>query len=187
MSTNFNGSHTTQTMHLKQISTVNPDTGVTQTILNNAKTIGASVYVSIAGRPSVLTAGANGFMDDTFNLNWLVGAIEVAGFNLLGQVSTKIPQTEAGMNQLKDAYRSVCDQAVSNGFVAPGTWNSGDVFGDPEDFRRNIQERGYYIYSSPVSSQSSADRALRKSPLVEIALKYSGAIHSSDVLIFVNQ
>ena len=187
MSTAFSATNTTATMNLKQLLTVSSDTTMTQTVLQKAKTVGADVYVSIAGRSSVLSHGANGFFDDVYNLDWLVGALQVGGFNFLAQTSTKVPQTEAGMGGLKAAYRSVCQQAVANGFVAPGAWTSADSFGPPQDFIRNVADFGYYIYSSPVATQLPADRALRKAPVVQIAVKYAGAIHTSDVLVYINQ
>lgn len=187
MSTNFAATNTTITMNLKQLITVGADTTATQTIVQKAKAVGADLYVSIAGRSSVLSNGANGFYDDVYNLDWLVGSLQVSGFNFLAQTSTKVPQTEAGMGGLKGAYREVCQQAVANGFVAPGRWTSADTFGPPQDFVRNVADFGYYIYSSPVASQLPADRAQRKAPAVQIAVKYAGAIHTSDVLVYINQ
>lgn len=187
MSTNFSGSNTTQTMHLKQIVGVTADTTITSTVLGNAQTAGADCYVSIAGRASVFTSGANGFFDDIFNLNWIVGSLEVAGFNALAGTSTKIPQTEEGMLSLKGAYRAVCEQAVTNRFVGAGAWNSPDTFGDPADFRRAVGLKGYCIYSSPVALQSVADREARKAPLIQIGLKFSGAVHSTSVIVFINK
>jgi hypothetical protein len=187
MSTNFSGSNTTSTMNLKQIAGTVADTGVTSTILAKAKAAGVDVYVNIAGRSSLLSHGANQFFDYVYNLNWFVGALEVGGFNQLAQTSTKIPQTEAGMDILKGAYRRVCEQAVKNGFIAPGTWTASDRFGNPEDFDRNILERGYYIYSAPVSEQLPEDREARESPLIQIAVKTAGAIHTSSVIIAVNK
>lgn len=186
MSTNFNGSNTAQTMHLKQLSGVSSD-DISQTIYGKCEDVGADVYVSIAGRASVVSFGANSFFDDEYNMNWFVGALEVAGFNYLAQTSTKIPQTEEGMNGLKGAYRAICQKAVSNRFIAPGVWNSSDTFGNPEDFKRNIADFGFYIYSSPIAEQTQADRELRVSPLVQIAVKFAGAIHKTDAIININK
>jgi hypothetical protein len=174
-------------MNLKEISGVTADTGLTQTILTEAKAVGADVYANIAGLSCVMSHGANGFYDDVYNLLWLVGALEVAGFNYLRMAGTKIPQTESGMDGLKGAYRSVCKLAVTNGFVAPGSWTGSDTFGSPEDFRRNIADFGFYIYSAPVALQSSADRLARSAPTVQISFKYAGAIHSSAVIVNVNK
>lgn len=186
LSTNFSGSNTTQTMHLKDLVGVSPDSGMTQTFLAKALAAGADSYISLQGVPKTFTSGANQFFDDVYNLQWLVGALQVAGFNALAKASTKLPQTEDGVSVLKGAYRQVLEQAVANQYGAPGTWNSATTFGIQTDFFRNISERGYYIYSAPVSSQSAVDRAARKSPLIQIAMKEAGAIHSSNVIVFIN-
>lgn len=187
MSVNFAGDKTMQTMNLKQIAGCTADTGLTATILTAAKAVGADLYASIAGRASVLSHGANQFFDYEYGLMWLINALEVATFNQLAQTSTKIPQTEAGMDSLKGAQRKICEQAVKNGFAAPGTWTGTDRFGDPEDFDRNILERGYYIYSAPISEQATADREARIAPVTQIAIKTAGAFHSANVIVYVNK
>ena len=186
MSTNFEGSNTTQTMALKQIANVIGDETVDSTVYGKAQTYGVDVYPNIAGRASLQSFGANWFFDDIYNLGWFIAALEVAGFNALATTSTKLPQTEAGMDFLKGAYRKVCQQAVTNRFAAPGAWNSADTFGNPEDFIRNIAEEGFYIYSAPISSQSAAVRATRAAPLVQVALKFAGALHTSSVIVNIN-
>ncbi len=186
LSTNFSGSNTTQTMHMKDLVGVLPDSLMDQTKFTACGVAGADTYSSFQGVPKVFSTGANGFFDDVYNQCWFVGALEVAGFNYLAQTSNKIPQSEAGVSGLKGAYRQVLEQALTNLYAAAGTWTSPDTFGDLADFHRNIVERGYYIYSLPVSLQSPTDRAARKAPLISIALKQAGAIHSSSVIVFIN-
>lgn len=185
-STNFNGSNTVQSMHLKQLSTIQPDPTMTQTILGYAQASGADVYVSIQGYSCVYSSGANLFFDQVYNLQWFTGAIQVAGFNYLAGTSSKIPQTEPGMTGLKGAYRQVAVQAVTNGYVAPGTWNSSTTFGNQTAFLDNVSNYGFYIYSTPVAQQSEASRTARQAPLVQIALKEAGSINSSDIQVIVN-
>ncbi len=186
LSTEFDGSNTTSTMHLKDLVGVTADPTMTQTQLNLCQDCGADAYVNIAGVAKTFTSGANGFFDQVYNRCWFLGALEVAGFNALARVSTKVPQTEPGMTILKGAYRLVCDRAVRNGYCAPGAWNSADRFGDVEAMLRNIEEVGYYIYSLPVNQQAQTEREERKAPLIQIALKEAGAIHSSNVLVYIN-
>lgn len=186
LSVNFNGSNTTFTMHLKTLVGVQPDPTITQTIQNFATAAGADTYVSLQGDPCVFCSGANSFYDQVYNLQWFVGALQVAGFNYLAQAATKVPQTESGMDGLKGAYRNVCEQAVTNQYSAPGTWNSSTTFGNPANFLANISQRGYYIFSSPIAQQSQANRAARIAPLVQIALKQAGAIQSSAVQVNIN-
>jgi hypothetical protein len=186
LSTNFNGSNTTQTMHLKSLATVAADPTMTQTILNTAIAAGADTYPSLQGVAKVFCSGTNTFFDRVYNLAWLVTALQTAGFNYLAQSSTKIPQTEPGMDGLKTAYRKVMEQAVANQYLAPGTWTSSTTFGVQQDFTNNIGQRGYYIYSSPIAQQSTAARAARQAPLVQIAAKEAGAVQSSSVIVYVN-
>lgn len=186
LSVNFNGSNTTSTMHLKDLIGIQPDGTMTQSILTLCQTAGADVYASFQGVAKTFCSGANSFFDQVYNLQWFVGALQVAGFNYLAQSSTKVPQTENGMDGLKGAYRKVCDQAVANQYSAPGTWNSSTTFGNQKDFLANISQVGYYIFSQPVTSQSQSSRVARVAPLVQIAIKEAGAIHSSSVIVYVN-
>lgn len=186
LSVNFSGSNTTFTMHLKDLSGVQPDPSITQTLLNKAITAGADTYASYQGVPKVYCSGANSFYDQVYNLQWFVGALQVAGFNFLAQSATKIPQTEGGMLGLKGAYRAVCEQGVSNQYIAPGSWTSSTTFGNQADLIANIAQRGYYIFSAPIATQLQADRAARKAPLIQIAIKEAGAIQSSFVIVSVN-
>jgi len=186
LSVNFSGSNTTMTMHLKTLRGIQPDPTMTQTILNLAQAAGADCYVSIQGDPVVFTSGANKFFDQVYNLEWFVGALQIAGFNYLAQSATKVPQTESGMDGLKSAYGTVAGQAVTNQYVAPGAWTSSTTFGNQLLFLQNIAQFGYYIYSTPISKQLAADRQSRISPLVQIAVKEAGAIQKSDVLVYVN-
>lgn len=186
LSTNFNGSNTTQTMHLKGLSTVSADPTLTQVQLALALAAGADTYPSLQGVPKVFCSGANSYYDQVYNLGWFVTALQVAGFNYLAQSSTKIPQTEPGMDGLKSAYRKVCEQAVTNQYLAPGSWTSSTTFGIQQDFLNNISQRGYYIYSAPIALQAQTARAARQAPLVQIAVKQAGAIHSSSVIVYIN-
>lgn len=187
LSTNFSGSNTTQTMHLKTLSGVEADKGLTETLLQKCITAGADTYANISGVAKVFCSGANDFFDNVYNLNWFVGQVEVALFNRLATVSTKIPQTEVGMSLLKESVELICQKAINNGFVSAGKWNSADLFGNPEDLRRCISDYGYYIYSQPVAEQDQTEREARQAPIIQIAIKYAGAIHKVNAIIYVNK
>lgn len=182
-STNFSGSSTAITMHLKQLAGQLPDFGMTQTLLNQAKAAGVDIYTSIDGFPCCFTSGANNFDDNVYYTLALKFFLQTAGFNYLATTLTKIPQTEDGMIGLKSAYQRALDRFVMVGVIGAGNnWNSPNTFGNPEDLRRNITDVGYYIYSLPIAQQDQTEREQRKAPLVQMAIKFSGAIHSSDVL-----
>ena len=187
-SVDYTGSNTAINMHAKSLATVSPDAGVSQTTLSYCLTNGIDTYPGFGGGGQslgkVFTSGANGgFSDDIQNANWLVFSLQVAGFNALAQTATKLPQTEQGMAALKDAYVQVMNQAVTCGYLAPGSWTSPDTFGDPATLIRNVTASGFYVYSQPVALQSSANRAGRKAPIIQIAGKSAGGINSSNVLV----
>lgn len=186
LSVDFTGSNTDQTMNLKQLATITPDPGISETLYVAAGVAGVDLYVSYDGVPSVFSTGGNDFFDNPYADLALKFALTTAGFNFLRQTNTKVPQTEQGMNGLKSAYAGVCDQFVRCGEIAPGHWNSSETFGDPVIFTNNITNAGYYIFSFPVALQNSTDREARKAPLVQIALKRAGAIHTSNVIVLIN-
>lgn len=184
MSINFNGSGTALTMHNKDFVGLVSDTGITQTVLDSAKKAGVDILGDF-GIPKIFTSGANLFSDQVYTRLALKVDLQIAGFNYLAQTTTKIPQTETGMDGLKGAYRAVMKRYVGVGVYAPGTWNSSTRFGDPADHDRNIEEFGFFIYSQPIAQQSQSERTARVAPLVQIAAKEAGAIHSSDVTVLV--
>lgn len=186
LSTDFTGSNTAQSLHLKALSGITADTTVDQTQLTALQTAGVDCYVSVAGVSGIFNAATNGFFDEIYNQFWLKFALQTAGLNYLRQTNSKIPQTEPGMEGLKNEYRKVCAQGVSNGFLAPGTWTSSTVFGSSEALIRCVKDIGYYIYSSPISAQTQVNREARIAPLVQIAVKTAGAIHKSNVIVQVN-
>jgi hypothetical protein len=185
-SVNFNAQNSTITMNLKDLLTIAADSGLTPTIISQCKTAGVDVYGNFGGVSKVKSHGANGYMDDVYNLIWLRLLLMVTGFNYLAQTSTKIPQTEEGMNGLKAAWTKVFIQARYNRMIAPGTWNSPNTFGNLEDFLRNIEEQGFYLYSQPISEQLQTEREQRIAPVSQAAIKFAGAIHSADLIINFN-
>ena len=186
-SVNFSGTDTSNTMNLKTLTGILGDTGLSDTYVLSAQTNGVDIYGMTGGLSVVYSNDNNGYTDDIVNQLAFKKRIEVAGFNYLRQTNTKIPQTEAAMTGLKSAYANVCENFIKNGVVGAGTWNSAVPFGDPESFKRNIEEKGYYIYSIPVSQQSQTDREARKAPVVQIALKFSSAIHFAEIIINVER
>ena len=187
-STNYSGSNTALTMNLKELTGIKPDGNINSTYYNLAKQNGVDIYANTQGLSCVYSFDNGYYTDDATNLLWLKKALEVSGFNYLRKTNTKIPQTEIGMVGLKNAYETRCSQGVANGVIATGLqWNDSIPFGDPEEFQRNIQEKGYYIYSLPIAKQAQAEREERIAPVVQIAIKLSGAIHSSNVIVQVQR
>ncbi len=146
-----------------------------------------NVFVDYVNDTTLIQYGVmsgEAYFDEIHGTDWLQNAIQTACFNVLYLTTTKIPQTDAGVNQLTNAIDGVCGQAVNNGLVAPGTWN-GPSFGQIKtgDFLKN----GYYIYAAPIALQSQSDRDARKAPPIQVAIKLAGAIQEVDVLVDVNR
>lgn len=183
---NYSGSNTTITMNLKDLVRIQADTNISEGILSQCVAIGADCFPSIEGLPKVISNRQGGmYFDQVTNQIWFLNAIQRAVFNVLAQTNTKIPQTEAGLEKITKAIRQVCNQGVTNGFIAPGTWNSPDTFGVYEDFYRNIEEFGYYIYHQPVAEQLQSEREQRKAPLFSIAAKEAGSVHQANIIIYI--
>ena len=186
-SVNFSAQNSTITANLKTLKGVKADDTVTETLYQRLKTLGVDGYVSYGGVAKVVS-NANGnknYFDDIYNRLWFKQAMKVAMFNALATTNTKIPQTEQGMDYLKKAARGVCQQGVYNRFLAAGNWNGEFLFGNPDDFARNISDFGYYIYSLPVAQQAQSERLARVAPVIQIAAKQAGAIHSASIVITV--
>jgi hypothetical protein len=186
LSVNFEGSNTALTTQLKSLNGIAPDPNITETLFNKAEAVGADLYCSFSGVPACVSNGANEYLDNVYNDNWLITALQVAGFNALRQTNTKIPQTQAGVDALVTAYKNVLVAGVNNGCFAAGKWGITDTFGDPERFKTNIETFGYYIYATPLNEQSQAERDARKAPFISIAVKRAGAIHSSNIIVYIN-
>lgn len=186
LAVNYSGSNTTLTMNLKTLNGIIADTQVSETILEQARSAGVDCYPSIEGLAKVTSfKHANQYFDQVTNLIWFVNTIQREVFNVLATTGTKVPQTEPGLEFIRNAIRAVCNQGVVNGYIAPGTWNSADTFGVYDDFMSNIEEFGYYEYHQPVAEQAQSERELRQAPVWQIAAKESGAVHGANILIYV--
>jgi hypothetical protein len=183
---NFAAINSALTMQLKELISV-PAEDFSQTQIDSAKTVGLDIYTTIKNSPALLTSGANDFTDNRYNLIAFVDAVATDLFNVLKATGTKVPQTVQGVNQMVDAAEGTSTQFRTAGVFAPGTWNSPDTFGDLETFNRNIEENGFYVLAGRLSDQTPADRQARKAPVLQIAVKGAGAIHSQDVIINFNE
>lgn len=185
LAVNYNGANSTITMNLKDLAGIEADTNINETILAQCENVGCDCFPSIEGLAKVVSFAQGGlYFDQVANQIWLVNTIQRDVFNVLAKTGTKIAQTNPALEIITKAIRTVCNQAVVNGMAAPGSWN-GETFGNYDDFYRNIKEFGYYIYHQPVEEQSQTDRAARKAPVYSIAVKEAGAVHSANLLIYI--
>ncbi len=185
-SVNFAANRSTITLMFKQ------EPGVTGENLTESQALvlkdkRCNVFVDYNNDTVIIQYGVmsgSAYFDEIHGLDWLQNAIQTACFNVLYTSSTKIPQTDAGVNTLVNAINGVCDAAVNNGLVAPGVWNA-DGFGQLAT--GDYLKTGYYIYAQPVALQSQSDRETRAAPPIQLAVKLAGAIQSMDVIVDVNR
>lgn len=183
---NFQGSNTTLTIKFKQQPGVAPERlTVGQAAALSAKN--CNVFVAYNNDTNIIQEGVmvNGFFfDEVHGTDWLQNDVQTAVYNLLYTSPTKIPQTDAGINQILTTINQRLDQAVRNGLVAPGVWNAPG-FGALA--QGQTLESGYYTFAPPVATQSQADREARKAPVIQCAIKLAGAVHFTNIIINVNR
>ncbi len=159
---------------------------VTQTQVNYIEANNGNVYVNYSGGYTIAEQGtmANGqFFDEIINLDMLTNNIQLNVMDLLIS-NPKIPLTNAGITQIMNAINNACSQAVTVGFLAPGTWegvpilnlNTGDAV-----------TAGYLTQAQSVSTLTTAQRTARQSPPIYVAITEAGAVHSIIIGIYVQR
>lgn len=128
------------------------------------------------------------YIDIRYSLDWFVNAIQVDVYDLL-KGSGRVPQTDSGEASIVSVIDGVCRQALTNGMIAPGVVSEvmkSDIIATTgnSNFNGNLN-KGYLIWSQPTSAQSQADRAARKATAKKIWLKSSGAIHTVDISVLL--
>lgn len=182
---NFAGQNTAITMNLKTLSIAAED--YSQTELDAAKAVGLDVYTTIKDVPMLLTSGVNDFVDNVYNLMAFVDNVQSNSLTYLKVTPTKIAQTDEGIYGIVDDVEQTCAQFVRANVFNPGTWTLSDFFGDRQQLIDSVAEKGYYVLAGDLADQSTADRQARKSPVIQIAVKNSGAVHSEDIIINFNK
>lgn len=185
LTTRWNAPDTTITLMYKR------EPGVVAELLNENQMAAllaknCNVFVEYANDTAIFQPGVSAsgqFIDTVIGADWFAGRLQTAIFNLLYTTPTKIPQTDAGMNMIKSVIERVCVEGVTNGWLAPGQWNSNGVGEiNPGDYL----PKGFYVYMPPIASQDQSDRANRISVPFTVLAKLAGAVHTVDVAVQVN-
>lgn len=186
LTVNYGGQNTVITMMFKQEPGITAE-GLTPTQVDALEAKNGNVFAAYENDTAIVEPGkqASGdFTDEITGTDWFAVDIQTEVYNLLLQSRTKIPQTDAGAHLIVTAVEGRCSQAVLNGLLAPGIWNSGG-FGTLE--QGDYMPKGFYVWAQPVALQSTADRNARKAPPIQVAAKLAGAIHTVDIAISVNR
>jgi hypothetical protein len=186
LTTDYRASNTVITLKFKQ----EPGVAAEQINAGQAATLKAkrcNVFVAYENDTAILQEGVmsdGNFADVVAGTDWLATDIQRSIYNLLYSSTTKIPQTNQGMQLLTTAAEASCSQGAINGLLAPGVWNAGG-FGLLK--QGDYLPKGYYVYAPSVDTQNQADRAARMAVPIQVAAKLAGAIHTANVLVNVNQ
>lgn len=186
LTTQWTGQNTTLTLMYKQEPGVAPE-NLTVSQANAAQAKHINVYVTYANGARLIeygTSASGEFTDTIIGADALALDLQTNLFNVLYTSPTKVPQTDSGMQLLLNAASATCGQYAGNGWLGAGTWLA-QGFGTLKT--GDLLSLGYYVYAPSMLTQSAADRAARNAPLMQIAAKTAGAIHSSSVVIYVNQ
>lgn len=182
---NYDAANSTITMMFKQ------EPGITAENLQESqaqalKAKNCNVYVAYSNSTVLLqwgTMASGQYIDVIVGADWLANSVQTNVFNALYTAPTKIPQTDPGVHILVTAAEQSMVASVNNGYVAPGVWNSTG-FGALQ--QGQVLAKGYYIYQPSVASQTEAQRETRAAPVMQIAAKLAGAIHSANVQLNIN-
>lgn len=183
---NYDASNSVITAKFKQLPGIQAET-LTATQASALETKNCNVYVNYNNGTAIVEQGvmANGYyIDEVVGGDALVNKVQVDVYNLFYQSTTKIPQTDAGVNQIVNTVNGAMVWGVNNGYIAPGVWNA-DGFGAL--LRGQLLPTGFYVFAGPVNLQAQANRDKRQAPPIQVAAKLAGAIHSTDIAITVNR
>lgn len=114
--------------------------------------------------------------------NWFNGKVEEEIFNTLSV--RDVGQTDSDIS-LTQAIGTVCELAVQNGAIAPGTLSPrsrGDIISVTGN--QNFQgflPRGYFIHAGSYADQSLADRSARKSTPHTVWMVGRGFVNTVDI------
>ena len=151
-----------------------------------------NLFLNYANAFNVLEQGTmmaeNVFFDQVLNLDILAANIQYAIMDLLTS-SPKIPQTDAGQQQLIQAVESACATSATTGFIAPGTWQ-GQTFSfagsaQPVLTKGQALPSGYLVFSPKYATLTQAQIQSRVAPPIYVALIEAGAVHFVTIEVLV--
>jgi hypothetical protein len=183
---NYGASDSTITLAYKQAPGLQGE-NLTQTQFATLVAKGGNVNIIVNNGAIMIWPGqmSNAYwIDEVLGVDWLQNRIQTDLFNLLYGTTTKIPQTDAGNNQISTTIAGSCGAGINNGLGAPGQWNTSG-FGMLQNGM--ALTKGFYIYYPPIATQSESDRTARVSVPFQVAFKLAGAVHQPNVVLTINR
>lgn len=181
----FNGIDTTETMMFKQLPGVSIS-NFSLTELTVLRSKNCNYYISVGGNPMFAQGQmADGsWFDQVQGLDWFAAAVQNAAFGTFYR-NPKVAQTDRGVATLVHDIQSPCDQAVTNGLIAPGVWNGAPI-GTVLKTGQTLN-KGYMIISGSVDDQPQNVRETRIAPPITIVAKGAGALQGANIILRFEQ
>ena len=165
--TNFSGVNTVATANFKNFNGISTnDISSAELAALQGKSI--NCFVSVGGNRMYTDGSVSSgiFFDEVHGLDWLQNAVQTNAFGVLYTATTKIPYTDEGAQRIVQGVEAALQEAVTNGFAAPGYTSDG-----------RFLSRGYETQVVPVKDVPPSDRSARVGPTITFTLLGAGAIH----------
>jgi hypothetical protein len=183
MAVDFTQARSTITMAFKNLVGITPSNlTLAQSQVLDSKNINYFSWFGAMGSQVAIvmngTQASGMFTDIRQGLDWLSAWVQVAVFNYL-LTNTKVPQTDKGVQRIVNVINRALAQGRINGLIADGgIWN-----GNPVGTKKtgDTLSNGYYVYASPIGSQSQATFSIRQAPPITILAIGAGAIQGVNI------
>ena len=158
-----------------------------KSILDEAR---ANYYTTFGPTPILaegVTTSDNIWIDLQYWLDWFAQTMQIELFNLF---RGSVPQTDEGLDQMRNVMAAVCALGVINGGIAPGSvteTTAGDIRRFTGGNFSGYLTTGYLVAINAISSQTLSQRATRTAPASRTYLKGSGALHDADIIVDFTQ
>lgn len=184
---NYEGSNTALTLAYKQEPGVAPE-DLNENMFSVLKSKNCNVFAKVRNGTQIVFPGimANGiYIDERVGMDWFQNRLQTDAYNLLYGTPTKIPQTNAGMSEIKNTINAACQVGVDNGlFTAGGVW-TGPPVGTLKT--GDTLTSGFYVFCPDVSILSDSDRAARISVPFQICVKLGDAVHIINMSAYLDR
>lgn len=179
-----NSAYTAKFKRLMSVSPLNIGSAAVQAItgfvpqLGQSKDTGhcANTYIDIGGRNFVVegsTLTPNVFIDEIHATDWIIARTEEEALGILLN-NKRVPFTDAGMEQIASAARTVMQQATRAGLVAQ------DLNPLTGDYEPAVEITVPSVFDVPESQ-----RKARIAPAISVRFRYAGAVHFSVINYFM--
>lgn len=175
-----NSAYTAKFKRLNGVAPINKPTAAVQAITGFTPALGqslvaghmANTFIDIGGQFFVAegsTLRPNVFIDEIHATDWIIARTEEEALGILLN-NDRIPFTDAGMEQLASAARTVMRQATRAGLVA-------------EDLNplTGLYEPAVVITVPSVFDVPESQRKARIAPAIAVRFRYAGAVHYTTI------